>query len=58
MGIRTGKTVDEIEKSWSRGLMESLSYNFVEAEGRPNKTWQNVYVHWHKMKKDKIYNEA
>lgn len=36
-GIRAGKRPQEIEEAWSRGLMESLGYRYVEALKRSNR---------------------
>jgi hypothetical protein len=54
MGIQTGKTPQEIEKTWSKGLMEGLGYRYVEAEdtGHPKGKWNGVSVHWCKKKHD------
>jgi hypothetical protein len=53
-GIRAGKTPEEIEKAWSKGMMESLGYNCVEAfdTGHPKGNWQEVHAHWCKKKQD------
>ena len=54
MGIRIGKTPQEIEKKWSNGLMESLGYRFVEAfdSGNTKGSWLEVKSHWCKHAKD------
>ncbi len=52
MGIAAKKTVDQIEKEWSQGMMERLGYQYVEASGSPKGTWINVKVHWFKDMKD------
>jgi len=53
-GVRAGKTPQEIEKAWSRGLMEGLGYCHVEANdtGGPKGSWKSVAVHWCKHKQD------
>lgn len=55
-GITQGKTAIEIEKNWSKGMMESLGYNYVEAldTGAKKGAWHNVTVHWHKLEQDKL----
>ena len=47
-GINAGKTPEEIELAWSKGLMESLGYKHVEAfdTGMPKGSWNGVSVHW------------
>lgn len=54
MGIKAGKAPQEIEKVWSRGLMESLGYRFVEANDTdgPKGNWNGVAVHWCKYQRD------
>ncbi len=54
MGIRIGKTPQEIEKKWSNGLIESLGYRFVEAfdSGNTKGSWLEVKSHWCKHAKD------
>ncbi len=54
MGIKTNKTPQQIEKEWSKGLMESLGYRHVEAKdiGYPKGHWKEVEVHWCKNKQD------
>jgi len=54
MGIAQNKSVDQIEKEWSRGMMESLGYQHVEASGFPKGTWNSVKVHWFKDVKDAL----
>lgn len=54
LGIASNKSVDQIEKGWSQGLMESLGYNYVEASGSPKGTWQHVKVHWFKDPEDAL----
>lgn len=53
-GIQDGKTVAQIEKEWSRGLMESLGYHYVEGfdEGFPNGNWNDAAIHWAKLEQD------
>jgi hypothetical protein len=53
-GIRAGRSIQEIEKIWSKGLMESLGYHFVEAfdTGHPKGNWKEIHVHWCKFEKD------
>lgn len=53
-GIRSRKTPQEIEKSWSKGMMESLGYSYVEANdtGLPKGKWGGVTVHWCKHQAD------
>ena len=53
-GIKAGQTLEEIEKTWSRGLMESLGYRHVEAvkSGNPPGSWQDASVHWCKNRND------
>lgn len=53
-GIKAGKTPQQIEKEWSKGMMESLGYHYVEAfeVGRETGTWQGVSVHWCKKEQD------
>jgi hypothetical protein len=54
IGVKLGKDPVDIEKNWSRGLMESLGYNYVEALdiGAPKGAWNDVEVHWCKKKSD------
>lgn len=54
MGVNTGKTPQQIEKDWSKGMMESLGYRYVEAfdTGMPKGKWRGVSVHWCKHDKD------
>lgn len=56
MGIMQGKNPEEIEKGWSRGMMESLGYKFVEASdmGMPKGKWNEVKVHWFKNSQDRL----
>jgi len=58
-GIKAGKAPVEIEKAWSRGLMESLGYQHVEAfdTGLVKSKWNEVHVHWCKNANDlrKLY---
>ena len=54
MGIAKKKTPEQIEKSWSQGMMESLGYKYVEASGSPKGTWNSVKVHWFKDPKDAL----
>ncbi|MGD8939521.1 MAG: hypothetical protein PVJ72_09080 [Gammaproteobacteria bacterium] len=53
-GIRAKNTPQEIEKAWSRGMMESLGYSYVEAfdTSHPTGNWNGVSVHWCKMEQD------
>ena len=53
-GIKAGKSIQDIEKTWSQGLMESLGYNYVEGFdiGFPKGTWEEVEVHWCKNRRD------
>lgn len=54
MGIKSGKTSQEIEKKWSKGLMESLGYQHVEVfdTGHPKGKWKEAKSHWCKKKQD------
>jgi hypothetical protein len=54
MGINAGKTPQQIEKGWSKGMMESLGYKCVEAfdTGMPKGNWNGVSVHWCKHEND------
>jgi len=54
MGIKAGKTPEQIEKEWSQGMMESLGYHYIEASdtGYPKGNWKNIEVHWCKKKQD------
>lgn len=54
IGIKAGKTPQEIEKVWSIGLMEGLGYRYVKAEdtGHPIGRWKEVSVHWCKHERD------
>jgi len=54
LGIKSKKTPQQIEKEWSKGLMESLGYHHVEAAdtGYPKGHWREVEVHWCKKKQD------
>ena len=54
LGIKSKKTPQQIEKEWSKGLMESLGYHHVEATdiGYPKGHWKEVEVHWCKKKQD------
>ena len=54
MGIAQKKTVDQVEKAWSKGMMESLGYQHVEASGLHKETWNSVKVHWFKDVKDAL----
>lgn len=53
-GIRANKVPQEIEKSWSKGMMESLGYEYIEANdtGSPKGEWRGVTVHWCKSEQD------
>jgi len=53
-GIKVGKTIREIEKIWSKGMMESLGYHYVEAfdTGHPRGKWEEIHVHWCKFERD------
>jgi hypothetical protein len=48
MGINTGKSPQQIEVNWSKGMMEHLGYKHVEAfdTGLPVGKWRGVSVHW------------
>lgn len=53
-GIRTGKSIEAIEKEWSKGMMESIGYRRAEAlqvQGEPD-TWSKIMVHWCKHDHD------
>lgn len=54
LGIKSGKTPQEIEKEWSKGMMESLGYQHVEAfdTGHPKGGWKEAKSHWCKKKND------
>jgi hypothetical protein len=54
MGIKTGKAPEEIERTWSKGMMESLGYRYVEAfdAGFPKGEWRDVKSHWCKKQHD------
>ena len=54
MGIANKKSPQQIEKDWSKGLMESLGYHHVEAfdEGTFKGNWEKIKVHWCKNEKD------
>ena len=54
MGLAAKKTVDQIEKEWSKGLMESLGYNHVEASGFQKNRLDSVKVHWYKSAGDAL----
>ena len=54
-GVATNRTPQQVEKAWSKGMMESLGYNYVEASGAPTGTWNAVKVHWYKHQKDAVY---
>ena len=54
LGMAQKKSVDQVEKEWSRGMMESLGYKYVEASGSPKGTWHSVKVHWFKDQKDAL----
>ncbi|TPD49614.1 MAG: hypothetical protein C9355_15105 [Thalassolituus maritimus] len=53
-GVNAGRTPEEIELAWSKGLMESLGYKHVEAfdTGMPKGSWNGVSVHWCKSPGD------
>ncbi len=55
-GIMQNKTPDQIEKQWSKGLMESMGYHYVEASdiGYPKGTWKGVASHWYKNQEDAL----
>ncbi|MBI1422430.1 MAG: hypothetical protein GC149_03115 [Gammaproteobacteria bacterium] len=52
--IKMGKSPQQIEQVWSRGLMEGLGYRYVEAfdTGFPKGNWSDVEVHWCKKSQD------
>ncbi len=54
IGVRSNKTPEEIEKAWSKGMMESLGYKYVEAfdVGHPKGSWKGASVHWCKLSVD------
>ncbi len=54
MGIKAKKAPHQIEKEWSKGLMESLGYKHVEVKdtGYPEGNWRDAAAHWCKNKKD------
>lgn len=56
VGIRAGKTPSKIEKDWSKGMMESLGYHYIEAldTGITKGAWQGAKVHWFKNKEDAL----
>lgn len=54
LGLAQKKSIDQVEKEWSQGMMESLGYTYVEASGSPKGTWNNVKVHWYKDEKDAL----
>lgn len=56
VGVRSGKTAEEVEKEWSRGMMESLGYQHVEAldTGVKKGCWHGAKVHWFKVKGDSL----
>lgn len=53
-GIMQKKTPGQIEREWSKGMMESLGYKHVEAfdDGYPKGNWKGVQVHWCKNEED------
>lgn len=53
-GLRANQSPQAIEKNWSKGMMELLGYNFVEAfdTGHPEGNWSGVSVHWCKLEQD------
>jgi hypothetical protein len=53
-GIKAGRSIEAIEKEWSKGMMECMGYRHVEAlqmDGTPD-TWSKVMVHWCKNEQD------
>jgi hypothetical protein len=53
-GLKAGKSIDAIEKEWSKGMMESIGYRRAEAlqvQGEPD-TWSKIMVHWCKHEQD------
>lgn len=54
MGLNVGKNPQQIEKEWSKGMMEGLGYNHVEAfdTGLPKGDWRGVSIHWCKNEID------
>lgn len=50
LGLSMGKTLAEIEKEWSKGMMERLGYRHVEALELSH----SVVVHWYKTKGDSL----
>ncbi len=55
LGIKTGKTPEQIERQSSNGTMESLGYKFVEPIdiGHIKGKWDKVAVHWFKHDSDR-----
>ncbi len=55
-GILQNKTPEKIEKEWSKGMMEALGYQNVEAfdKGHPKGGWKEVEVHWCKKNSDLV----
>jgi len=55
-GIQMGKTIEEIERLWSKGMMEQLGYKYVEAldeESIKNETY-GTKIHWFKSSLDAL----
>ncbi len=59
-GMQINKTPEQIEREWSKGLMESLGYQYVEARdsGHPKGQWNGVESHWFKLERDRIFNDG
>ncbi len=55
-GIKCGRKPEQIEKNWSRGMMERLGYRHVELidTGRPQGEWNNATSHWFKHHFDRV----
>ena len=54
IGVASKKSYEQIEKEWSRGLMESMGYSNVEASVSLNHANDSVKVHWYKDLKDAL----
>ena len=56
MGVNQGKTPSEVERNWSKGMMESLGYKYVEVleTGSEKGSWHGASVHWFKIERDKL----
>lgn len=55
-GASMKKTPSQIEREWSKGMMEKLGYKYVEAiDTSPRKgAWQGAKVHWYKLAQDSL----